>query len=71
MGVYVTALSSLAYVIISDRLSLMASMTVISPMPDLTALGLLFSSALIMNLKPHSNLKEGEHLSMNAYSSYL
>jgi len=49
----------------------MASMAIISPFPDLTALGLLFSSALIMNLKSHSKRKESNDLNTNAYTSYL
>lgn len=49
----------------------MTSMAVISPYPDLTALGLLFSGALVMNLKPHSKRKESSDLNTNAYTSYL
>ncbi|SHO78109.1 Hypothetical protein MSYG_2451 [Malassezia sympodialis ATCC 42132] len=62
VSIYETMLSSM---------SLMTSMAVISPYPDLTALGLLFSGALVMNLKPHSKRKESSDLNTNAYTSYF
>lgn len=45
-------------------------MAILSPFPDLSVLGLLFSSALMVNLKSSSRRKENKDLNNNAYSSY-
>lgn len=51
--------------------SLLASTSVISPLPDLTSLGLLFATALIINIKPHAPKKENMDVASNAYASLL
>lgn len=53
------------------HISVMSSTLVISPMPDFTALSLLFSSAQIMNIKPHAPAKTRDDTSSNAYVSLM
>ncbi|KAL4400588.1 hypothetical protein ACI68E_001906 [Malassezia pachydermatis] len=52
-----------------SSLTLLASTSVISPLPDLTSLGLLFATALIINIKPHAPKKENTDVASNAYAS--
>lgn len=48
----------------------MASMAVISTVPDAAAISLICSSALLMNAKPFAPMKEGRDMNSNAYASF-
>jgi hypothetical protein len=50
---------------------MMASMAVISTVPDAAAISLICSSALLINAKPFAPMKEGgRDMNSNAYASF-
>ncbi|AXA51773.1 uncharacterized protein MRET_3372 [Malassezia restricta] len=54
-----------------STLTMMASMAVISTVPDAAAISLICSSALLINAKPFAPMKEGgRDMNSNAYASF-
>ncbi|WFC96512.1 hypothetical protein MBRA1_003173 [Malassezia brasiliensis] len=62
---------SLTYETLLSGFTLFASMSIISPFPDVTSLAVMLGVAQIINIKPHAPMKDSKDLSSNAYASFL